>query len=94
MTATHSIISTYFGSITIVLKLPFTRAASTKGLQRYRGFEGEFPPGEGGRGGGGMVSVVGDIEFVGVGDRLPRGPRLMERLGKKYQEKATNIDSF
>ena len=29
-TATHSFISTYFGSATIVLKEPFTRAALTK----------------------------------------------------------------
>lgn len=34
LTATHSMMSTYFGRTTIVLKLPLTRAASTKGLQR------------------------------------------------------------
>jgi hypothetical protein len=32
--ATHSITSTYLGNMTIVLKLPVTRAASTKGLHR------------------------------------------------------------
>ena len=37
-TATHSMISTYLGNITMVLKLPFTSAASTKGLHKYRGF--------------------------------------------------------
>ncbi len=31
--------STYFGSITIVLKFPFTRAESAKGLHKYRGLE-------------------------------------------------------
>lgn len=34
LTATHSMMSTYFGRTTMVLKLPLTRAASTKGLQR------------------------------------------------------------
>ena len=34
LTATHSMISTYFGRTTMVLKLPLTRAASTNGLQR------------------------------------------------------------
>ena len=34
LTATHSMISTYFGSITIVLKFPLTSAASAKGEHR------------------------------------------------------------
>lgn len=38
-TATHSVMSTYFGSITMVLKFPFTRAESAKGLHKYRGLE-------------------------------------------------------
>lgn len=33
-TATHSMISTYLGNMTMVLKLPFTRAASANGLHR------------------------------------------------------------
>jgi hypothetical protein len=36
-TATHSITSTYLGSITIVLKFPFTNAASTNGRHKYNG---------------------------------------------------------
>jgi len=61
--ATHSIISTYFGSITIVLKLPLTRAASTNGLERNRGFgiagavETTF---------GGAISVGEMVAEVGV----------------------------
>lgn len=54
-TATHSMISTYLGNTTIVLKLPFTSALLTNGLQRYNGFpsvfpktDGELPTGEGG----------------------------------------------
>lgn len=71
--------STYFGSITIVLKLPLTSADSTKGLHRYRGFVGEELVGDGGTGGGGISG--GNVADVGVGDRLgPRGARLMERL--------------
>jgi hypothetical protein len=73
-------ISTYFGNITIVLKLPFTRAASTNGLHRYNAFgEGE-PPGDGGIGIDGMYSDVGDVAEVGVVDLLlGRGWRVMER---------------
>lgn len=37
LTATHSFLSTYFGKVTIVLKLPLIKADLTKGLQRYRG---------------------------------------------------------
>jgi hypothetical protein len=82
-TATHSMISTYFGNITIVLKLPFTRAASTNGLQRYNAFGAGAPPGEGGMGNEGRDSDVEDVAEVGVVDLLigPRGWRpVMERL--------------
>jgi len=44
LTATHSMISVYFGKITIVLKFPFTSAASAKGLHRYKGFSFASPP--------------------------------------------------
>lgn len=72
--------STYFGSMTIVLKFPFTRAASTNGRHRYNGF----------RGAGGCVATTGDgrgstggnVAEVGVGDRLGRWARVMERLEK------------
>lgn len=36
--ATHSMMSTYLGSITMVLRFPLTSAASIKGLHRYSGF--------------------------------------------------------
>lgn len=78
LTATHSIISTYFGCITIVLKLPFTSAASTKGLQRNSGFWIGW-----GLDGleGGNESVDGNDPDVGVVDRLGgRGARLIDRL--------------
>jgi hypothetical protein len=77
-------ISTYFGSMTIVLKLPLTRAASTKGLQRYKGLLGVDAAGEGGNGGV-VASGGGNVAEVGVGDLLlgPRGWRDMERLEKK-----------
>lgn len=81
LTATHSMTSTYFGSMTIVLKLPLTRADSTNGLHRYRGFDIEDPVGDGGTGGGGGMSD--GKAPVGVGDRFgPRGARLMERLNR------------
>jgi hypothetical protein len=51
LTATHSIMSTYLGSMTMVLKLPLTSAASTNGLHKYNGFEGDEGIGEGGNGG-------------------------------------------
>ena len=78
LTATHSMMSTYFGNITIVLKFPFTRAASTNGRHRYKGF----------RGAGGGIAAAGDgresagenVAEVGVGDRLGRWARVMERL--------------
>jgi hypothetical protein len=39
--------------MTMVLKLPLTSAASTKGLHRYSGFVGDDEIGEGGGSGGG-----------------------------------------
>jgi len=61
----------------MVLKLPLTRAASTNGLHKYRGFGTELT-GDGGTGGGGMSNVA----EVGVGERFgPRGARDIERLG-------------
>lgn len=80
-TATHSMISTYFGSMTIVLKLPLTRAASTNGLHKYNGFwaPGAIPEGDAG---GATSFKVGNVEGVGVGERLgPLGPeRCIVRL--------------
>lgn len=75
--------STYFGSITIVLKLPLTRADSTKGLHKYSGlFGADDVVGDGGTGGGGISG--GKVDEVGVGDRFgPRGARLMERLDER-----------
>lgn len=78
LTATHSMISTYFGSITIVLKFPFTRAASTNGLHRYSGF-GAATVGDGGAALCGTSEGENAAE-VGVGDRLGRCPRVIERL--------------
>jgi len=80
-TATHSLMSTYFGSITMVLKLPLTRAASTNGLQRYKALGADVPPGEGGIEVDGMYSEVGDVAEVGVVDLLvgPRVWRVIER---------------
>ena len=85
-TATHSEISTYFGNITMFLKLPLTRAASTNGLQRYRAFAGaDAPPGDGGIGLEGLYSEVAE---VGVVDLLlgPRCWRVIERLLKGLDE--------
>lgn len=65
--------STYLGSITIVLKFPLTRAASTNGLQRYKGLGGGGGIGDGGR------ASAGNVAEVGVGDRLGRWARVMER---------------
>lgn len=63
----------------MVLKLPLTRAASTNGLHKYRGFGAPEMTGDGGTGGGGMSGW--DVEEVGVGERFgPRGARDMERL--------------
>ena len=79
-------ISTYFGSITIVLKFPLTKAASTKGLHKYRGLgclEGDgdllLPPfcdadsdkEEGlGEGGADPIGGCSAVAEVGVGERL------------------------
>lgn len=65
----------------MVLKLPFTRAASTKGLQRYNALGAGEPPGEGGIEFDEMYSEVGDVAEVGVVDLLvgPRGWRVIER---------------
>lgn len=78
LTATHSIISVYFGCITIVLKFPLTSAASTKGLHKKSGFctgcglEGLE---------GGCESVPGNVADVGVVDRLGgRGALVIDRL--------------
>ena len=68
LTATQSMMSTYFGKITIVLKFPLTSAASAKGEQRKRGLPlGVWELGEGER------EVLGGA--FGVGDRR-RGLRL------------------
>jgi hypothetical protein len=73
--------STYFGSITMVLKLPLTRAASTNGLQRYKGFSGTEPGGEVVLGDGGTEESGGNVAEVGVGERFgPRGALAIERL--------------
>ena len=52
--------------MTMVLKFPLTRAASTKGLHRYSGFGGVGAVGLG----GGNDSVEGKVAEVGVVDRL------------------------
>jgi len=63
--------------MTIFLKFPFTRAASTNGLHRYKGFRGA--------GGGfattgdGREAAGGNVAEVGVGDCLGRWARVMER---------------
>ncbi len=80
-TATHSMISTYFGSMTIVLKLPLTSAASTNGLHRYKGF---WVAGDGADeiGAESFEAALGKVAEVGVGERFgPLGPeRCIERL--------------
>lgn len=59
--------------MTIVLKFPLTKAASTKGLQRYKGFATAGTVGDEGEiGVGGGRSVVGE-GTDGAGARL--GPR-------------------
>jgi hypothetical protein len=86
-------ISTYFGSITIVLKLPLTRAASTNGLQRYSGFWtlGVCIDGEAG-GAESVEAALGNVVEVGVGERLgPLGPeRCMERLRSRKKKRGHN----
>ncbi len=62
----------------MVLKLPLTRAASAKGLQRKSGLP--FAPGEDGRDAG-PVDLSRDRPLpVGAGERPDRGPRLVLRL--------------
>lgn len=88
-TATHSMISTYFGSMTIVLKLPLTRAASTNGLHRYNGFWMPGTKAEGDAGGApSLEEALGNVADVGVGERLgPLGPeRCMERLRSRKRD--------
>jgi hypothetical protein len=69
--------------MTIVLKLPLTRAASTNGLHKYNGFwaPGAIPEGDAG---GATSFEVGNVEEVGVGERLgPLGPeRCIVRLSQ------------
>lgn len=60
--ATHSMMSTYLGSITMVLRLPLTSAASTKGLHRYRGVCA------GGEGAKIELGVTASMLFEEVGD--------------------------
>lgn len=69
--------STCFGCITIVLKFPTTRAASTKGLHRYSGLGADAEVGLG----GGRCSVEGEVADVGVVDLFGGlGARVIERL--------------
>jgi len=77
-TATHSMISTYFGSMTIVLKLPLTSAASTNGLHRYNGF---WVAGDGAdeRGAESFEAALGKVTEVGVGERFGALGRCIER---------------
>ena len=90
LTATHSMISVYFGSITIVLKFPFTSAASAKGLHRYKGFEPGLP-GEGGREGGPPEFRGALLPPDGVGERRARGPRLrLENISCEWQRMPAN----
>lgn len=78
--------STYFGKTTIVLKLPFTSAASTNGLQRYSGLFID-PDGEGGAGAIAMfIPSGGNVADVGVGERFgARGARPSLRLSCNQQ---------
>ena len=64
--ATHSIISTYFGSITIVLKFPLTNAASTNGLERNSGFGIAGTGNDGETAFEGIISVGEKAAEVGV----------------------------
>jgi hypothetical protein len=81
--ATHSIISTYFGSITIVLKFPLTSAASTNGLERYRGF---FIAGTIGEEFGGLISADVAEDGVVVLFDGARWARVIERLHETSSE--------
>jgi len=77
--------------MTIVLKLPLTRAASTNGLHKYNGFwvTGAAPEGDAG---GATSFEVGNVEEVGVGERLgPLGPeRCIVRLPQSRVEIRVN----
>lgn len=65
--------SAYLGSMTMVLKLPFTSAASTNGLHRYSGFGMDVGDGSG--------RCSWDVADVGVVERLGgRGARDIDRL--------------
>lgn len=67
--------------MTMVLKLPFTRAASTNGLHRYNGFSFALPGGEAVLGDGGTEASGGNVAEVGVGERFgPLGALDIERL--------------
>ena len=97
-------ISTYLGSMTIVLKFPLTSAASTNGLQRYKGFWVPATGTDGDAGGTWSTRVeVVDIVEVGVGERLgpPLGPeRFIVRLSpptkkeRKYVSATENPGFF
>lgn len=73
--------STYLGSITMVLKFPLTSAASTKGLHRYKGF-GALATGDAGTTGlGGTDSRGEKVAEVGVVDLFGAlGARVIDRL--------------
>ena len=64
----------------MVLKFPFTRAASTNGLHRYSGFWGVVTTGDGGAEFVGY-STGANVAEVGVGDLFGlRGARDIDRL--------------
>ena len=77
--------SVYFGCITMVLKFPFTSAASTNGLHRYSGFcTGAGLLGL--EGGNDSVEFEGNVAEVGVVDRFGgRGARDIDRLQREYE---------
>lgn len=73
--------STYFGSITIVLKFPLTNAASTNGGERYKGLGIGGVRGVETTGLGGGISAGGNVADVGVVARFGgRCARVIERL--------------
>ena len=84
--------SVYFGCITMVLKLPLTSAASTNGLQRYKGFcAGAGLLGL--DGGNDSVELDGKVAEVGVVDRLGgRGARVIDRLHNHPQHITCTTD--
>lgn len=86
--------------MTIVLKLPLTRAASTNGLHRYNGFWIPGTDAEGDAGGApSLEEALGNVVDVGVGDRLgPLGPercieRLRSRKSDTYQQEKKPLDT-